>query len=140
MSYCTVDDLIKNKRDAEAELIQLTDTDNSGSIDYSVLDPAIARADAEINSYLTAYLPLAGIPANLVYIACDITRYHLYGYTVTDRIKERYEQAVSYLKLVAAGKIPLAPDTSGVAETPSADGVAFEAAQSQFSGAALNDY
>ncbi len=134
MSYCTVDDLIKSKRNGEAELIQLTDTDNLGSIDYSVLDPVIARAEAEINSYLTAYLPLASIPANLVYIACDITRYHLYGDMVTDRIKTLYEQALAYLKLVAAGKIPLGPDVTGTIATSTNDSVEFVSVTPIFGG------
>ncbi len=118
MSYCTVDDLINQKRDGEAELIQLTDTDNSGSINYAVVDQAIARANAEINGYLLAYLPLAVVPANLVYLACDIARYHLHGDQLLDPIKVRYEQAIAYLKGVAAGKIALAPDISGQADSP----------------------
>jgi phage gp36-like protein len=112
MSYCTVDDLIAQKRDGEAELIQLTDTDNSGAINYLVIDQAIVRANAEINKYLLAYLPLTSISADLVYLACDITRYYLYGDRVSARIEALYKQAIDYLKLVAAGKIPFAPSTS----------------------------
>lgn len=115
MSYCTVADLINQKRDGEIELIQLTDTDNDGGIDYAIVDQAIARADSEINSYLLAYLPLAVIPDNLVYLACDITRYYLYGDQITDRVEALYLQAIAYLKGVASGRFPLIDLTSNTA-------------------------
>lgn len=128
MSYCTVDDLIAQKRDGEAELIQLTDTDNSGAINYLVIDQAIARTDAEINSYLLAYLPLATVPANLVYLACDITRYYLHGDRLNERIDALYKQAIDYLKLVAAGKISLAPSVSLAVDIPTDASVEFTSA------------
>jgi len=125
MSYCTQADLVAASRNSEQELIQLTDTDNTGAINTLVLGQAIARADAEINSYLLAYLPLAEIPANLVYLACDIVRYHLYADQMLDTVKARYEQAISYLKLVAANKIPIAPSVAGVIDLPVTNRVDF---------------
>jgi phage gp36-like protein len=125
-SYATVQQLIN--RFGEAELIQLTDRptradpENAGTIDADVIEQAIADADAEINSYLTAYtLPLAVVPANLVRIACDITRYYLYDDQMIDIVEARYKNAIRYLEQVAAGKIALGADTAGT--TPPADSV-----------------
>ncbi len=120
MNYCAPQHLVD--RFGEAELIQLTDRALTGSMDYAVLDQAIADADAEINSYLTAYtLPLANIPANLRAIACDITRYRLCDDQLIEVVVKRYERAIRYLEQVAKGAASLPPDAVGVA-SPSATG------------------
>ncbi len=121
--YCTAQDL--TTRFNEAELIQLTDRNNVGSIDYTVLDQAIADATAEINGYLTAYLPLATVPANLVRIGCDLARYYLYDDAVTEQVQARYDQAIKYLVKVAEGKISLGPDVTGTVAVSTNDSVEF---------------
>lgn len=117
MSYCTQQNLIDNF--SELELIQRTDRINSGLINATVLNQAIVNADAEINGYLTAYtLPLTQIPTNFIELACDIVRYRLYDDYPTDTVRERYKNAIDYLKRVAEGKITLAADSTGAAQTP----------------------
>jgi len=123
MIYCTVQDL--TDRFSEAELTQLTDRANTGGIDYAVLDQAIADATAEINGYLTTYLPLANVPANLVRIGCDVARYYLYDDAVTDQVQTRYDQAIKYLSQVAKGQISLGPDATGTLATSTNDSVEF---------------
>ena len=131
MPYCTLQNL--KDRYGETELIQLTDPANASAIDTAVLNAAIADADAEINSYLTAYtLPLATIPANFERLACDITRYYLYGTAVTELVQKRYDDAVSYLKLVAKDTIKLAPDTSGTVVEETSNSVEFSSSPSVF--------
>lgn len=131
MPYCTLLNL--KDRFGETELIQLTDQTNAGAIDPAVLNEAIADADAEINSYLTAYpLPLATIPANFERMACDITRYYLFGTSVPELVQQRYDNAISYLKLVAKGGINIAPDTSGTVVAPSSNSVEFQSNPSVF--------
>jgi len=125
MSYCTAQDLID--RFSEAELIQLSDRNNTGSIDYTVLDQAIADATAEINGYLTAYLPLATVPANLVRIGCDLARYYLYDDAVTEQVQARYDQAIKYLVQVAKGQISLGPDVTGTVVDSTTNSVEFVA-------------
>lgn len=129
--YCTLQNL--KDRFGETELIQLTDQTDASAIDTAVLNAAIADADAEINSYLTAYtLPLATIPANFERLACDITRYYLYGTAVTELVKKRYDDAVKYLNLVAKGTINLAPDTSGTVVEETGNSVEFSSSPSVF--------
>ncbi len=112
MPYCTAQHL--TDRFGATELIQLTDRALTGSIDFAVLDQAIADADAEINGYLTAYpLPLAVVPANLIALACDITRYRLCDDQLIEVIVKRYERAIRYLEQVAAGKVSLGADATG---------------------------
>ncbi|MCK9622001.1 MAG: DUF1320 domain-containing protein [Methylobacter sp.] len=124
MAYCTKQNLID--RFGEAELIQLTDENNLGVINDTVLTQAITDADADINSYLTAYpLPLVTIPANLVRIACDIARYYLFDDQVVSQVETRYNNAIKYLQMVAKGQITIAPDTSGDIATTEASGVDY---------------
>jgi len=123
MPYCTALDL--TDRFSAAELIQLTDRNNIGSIDYTVLDQAIADATAEINGYLTAYLPLVSVPANLVRIGCDVARYYLYDDAVTEQVQTRYDQAIKYLSQVAKGQISIGPDVTGTIATSPNDSVEF---------------
>lgn len=131
MSYCTKPDLIN--RFTEAELIQVTDNDNLGVINDTVLNQAISDATAEINGYLTRYsLPLAVIPANLVRLACDITRFYLYETQMIEPISIRYDNAIKYLKAVATGAIPLAPDVAGVSTTAASSSAQFSSSAAVF--------
>ncbi len=99
----------------EDELIQLTDRNNNGVIDVSILAKALTNADAKINSYLTAYLlPLVSIPANFELIACDIARYYLFKDAVPNAVKDRYDNAVKYLEQVGRGTIALSVGITGV--------------------------
>lgn len=131
MSYCTPQDLID--RFGEAELIQRTDRADAAVIVAPVLNRAISDADAEIDSYLTAYpLPLTSVPANLVRIACDITRYYLHGDVANEQVKTRYDNAIKYLMQVAKGAISIGPDTSGAVVTTASAEVQFQSNPSVF--------
>lgn len=139
MPYATQQNLID--RFGEPELIQLTDRAQTGAIDAAVLDQAIADADAEINSYLTAYsLPLLVVPANLVRVACDIARYYLYDDQMVESVKQRYDNAIAWLKLVAAGKIVLPADATGELPEPTSNDVEFTAADTVFNTNTLGGF
>lgn len=105
MTYATQADL--SERFGETELAQLTDRHYGASIEASVLDRALADADAEIDGYLASRyaLPLASVPTALVRVAADIARYRLYDDRVTDAVRNRYQEAVSYLKAISAGGV-----------------------------------
>lgn len=114
MTYASQQNLID--RFGEDQLIQLTDRTGTGSIDAAVVGRALADADAdaEINGYLsTRYtLPLSPVPEVLEKLACDIGRYQLFGNTEKEIVKERYDNAVRFLKDVAAGKVTLGVDSN----------------------------
>lgn len=113
MTYCTQADLIE--RFGAAEITQLSDRAGLGTLDSAVIDGAIADADAEIDGYLSGRyaLPLANAPAVMSRLACDISRYYLFGHDVTDLVKERYDQAIGYLVKIATGAIGLGPEDPG---------------------------
>lgn len=104
MTYAVKADL--QKEIGDAELAQLTDRVNGTTIDDSVLNEALARADAEIDSYLaTRYvLPFSSVPVRLKGIAMDVTRYYLFDARAPEIVVERYKAAVAWLKDVAAGR------------------------------------
>ncbi|PLX49120.1 MAG: DUF1320 domain-containing protein [Desulfobulbaceae bacterium] len=130
--YCTQADMVA--RYGEEELIQLTDRVSLGVIDTTVLDLALGDAAAEIDGYLAGRyeLPLAEVPAALTLIACDIARYRLYDDGATSSVKDRYDQAVLYLRQVAKGDVGLVQPAGAVAET--AGMAEFEGGRTVFNG------
>ncbi len=128
MAYCTQQDLID--RYGEEELIQLTDRDQTGSIDAIVIAAAIADATGIVDAYLESRytLPLATVPAVLKRISCDIARYSLHGNGAPDDVKDRNGAAIEFLQAVAKGDLALAVgETSG-----DSGGVEFEAGVAVF--------
>jgi phage gp36-like protein len=55
-------------------------------------------------------LPLSPVPDVLEKLACDIARYQLLENTEKEIVKERYDNAIRFLKDVAAGKVTLGVD------------------------------
>jgi len=120
MAYCVKADMVS--RFSEIELVQLTDQDNLGIIDDTVLSLAIDDASAEIDSYLGNYtLPLVTVPLSLTRIACDIARYYLYDDMLPAEgvVVKRFEAALKFLISVAKGDISLGVDDSGDSPEPS---------------------
>lgn len=108
MAYAIAADLIT--RFGEAEIIQLTDRTNLGVVDVAVLTKAIFDASSVIDGYLrNAYsLPLASTPAELNRACADIARYFLYEDRVTEQVKMRRDDSISWLKDLSIGKANLA--------------------------------
>lgn len=69
---------------------------------------ALADADAQIDSYLAAryVLPLSilPLPGNLVRAACVIARYYLLGDAATERARQDWQDAITWLRDVQAGR------------------------------------
>ncbi|MEC4750047.1 DUF1320 domain-containing protein [Methylomicrobium sp. Wu6] len=116
MSYCTRDDLITAF--GETELIQLTDRNNAGVIDTSVLSVALAKADADINRRLRAKgwpLPLVSVSEDLNNLAKDLSRFHLHDNVIPEVVQKAYDRAIKALDDYAKGLLQLdigLPDTS----------------------------
>jgi len=105
MAYCNQDDILKLiPRD---ELAELT-TETGDEPDPEVVSEAIAKAEAEIDSYLgTRYaVPLSPVPAIVKSLAADLALYHLYSRrSVAPPVRrQKYVDAVAFLKEVAAGR------------------------------------
>lgn len=132
MAYCTQQNLID--RFGQQELLQLTNKNNPAAttVDIIALAAAIADADAEIDGYLAAYVPLSVVPANLVRIACDIARYYLYDDLVTEQVRARYKDGIAYLIKVAEGKISIGPDAAGNTPETSESTIDFQSVSAVF--------
>lgn len=132
MSYCTQADLLKLI--PTADLAQLT-AESGDTPDADVVTEAIAKAGAEIDSYLAVryVLPLTDTPAQVKHLAVDMAIYHLYsrrGMMLEIRGKN-YDKAVAFLKDVAVGRaeiigatgVELSGDAQQVVEVSSSERV-----------------
>lgn len=141
MTYATQPDMIS--RFGEREVRILTDRDNQGLIDDTVLAYALAQADAEIDGYLQGRvgLPLADVPVLLVGIACDVARYRLAGTDIreTDPIRMRYKDAIKLLEAIRDGRVQLGLTPAGQ-PTPDAGGVHVIEGDRVFTPDSLGDY
>ena len=149
MAYCTETD-IKRQIDWDT-VVQLTDDNDSGVIDTDILDRAIADADAEIDSYCgTKYdVPFSTVPVMIRKMSVDIAIYNLYARrrgAPEDR-KERYDDAISFLKDISKGIAslggdgPSADDDSGPeATTVKSDRVFSRGRDSDSSTGSLDNY
>jgi phage gp36-like protein len=105
MAYCDLNDLLKMM--PLAELAELT-AESGYEPDETVVAEAVAKAEAEIDSYLgTRYaVPLSPVPAIVKSVAADLAFYHLYSRrSVAPSVRrQKYVDAVAFLKEVAAGR------------------------------------
>lgn len=127
-SYAVIGDV--RKRIRESELIGLTDENDLGVVDTTVVDDAIEAASVEIDGYLGGRytLPLVTVPDIIKKLCVDIGIYNLYslGDGPPDTREKRYKDAIAFLKAVSKGDISLGAndpegtgpgDTAGVSST-----------------------
>lgn len=80
--------------------------------DANAVGEALSDAAEEADSYVAVRysLPLPSVPKPLLIAVCDIARFRLYKDRATEEVRYRYEQAVSWLKRLADGKVLLTFD------------------------------
>lgn len=126
MSYATLDDLVLAF--GEQTIIDLTDRADppAGSMDAAVASRALEDATADINSYLgVRYATPVSVQRELLRACCcDIARYRLCGERVTDEVHARHENAMRWLRDIAAGRALLAGAQTPAAGAP-ADGLSY---------------
>lgn len=128
MSYATPDDYISyfTERDAAG----VSASRGRGEPDETRIARQLEAASGRIDAYIGARyrLPLKDVPDALRDYCCDIARYLLTGteHPCTELIRLRYEDAISWLKLVAAGKASIGsnPENGSTIE-PSAPTLSF---------------
>ncbi|MBX9702382.1 MAG: DUF1320 domain-containing protein [Acetobacteraceae bacterium] len=122
MPYATLADL--TARFGEAEVAQLTDRAGTEQVDGSVVDAALADADATIEGYLAGRyaVPVAPVPALLRRIACDLARHTLHGKSAGEAVRRAQEDALKLLRDLANGVAVLPGATAAAAgANPAAD-------------------
>jgi phage gp36-like protein len=110
--YATEADLVARFGDEIEHLKQMLPS-------LSSVTDAIQDATEEINGHIGGRypLPLPSVPSNLKRMACDIARYRLYFQKPTEEVRQRYEDAIAFLKRVADSKAHLQiqmPDTNQI--------------------------
>lgn len=112
MAYCTVNDLLKFVD--EKTLIELSDLENSGSIDASVVGEAIETADAQIDGYIAnrvTAVPLNPVPVLISKISCKMALHELYSNRtmsfVPETISGWYKECLRILEAIRNGKMQL---------------------------------
>jgi len=104
--YCAVADIIGII--GETTLTQLTDDLGVGGIDEQVVAKAIIAASATIDAYCQG--PISPVHPMIPGICVDLAVYNLYSRSdlaLPEIRKDRYNNAISFLNKVAAGKISL---------------------------------
>lgn len=121
-AYITQADLVE--RFGTAQILELSDRDNTGQIDAGRVAQAITDTCARIDGYLGAQyaLPLATLPAAIPSLACDICRY-LLAERPTDEMRDRYQDALAWFTKVAEGKFGLGLDQNAQTVPPAPTGV-----------------
>jgi phage gp36-like protein len=139
MGYASQTDL--ESRFGAEEILQLSDPAGSGVLDVVVISIALNDAQATVDGYLRAAysLPLPNVPHELVRVTCDLARFYLYADRVTEVVQKRRDEAISWLKDVAANRTSLALDIA-LAAPEKVGGVNFVAGSRVFSAANLKDF
>ena len=103
--------------------------DSEGNVQQSYLEQRIKSADDKIDSYLrkvlkTIPVPEAKVTETIRQCSYDIAIYYLHDRIqlgdIPERIKEKYDDAIAWLKSVARGDVE-----TGITEAASATGITF---------------
>lgn len=114
MSYVSRADYIA--RFGQEELTELLASGAATSFGAAADD-----ATAIVDSYLESAprknvtIPLSPAPQRIIEVAIEIARYKLYGSKATDQVKQRFDDAIDYLKQVASGALAI-PGSSAADE------------------------
>ncbi|EMA3672212.1 DUF1320 family protein [Salmonella enterica] len=113
MLYASAQDM----RDRYDNLDTLLFQPGSDTPNEKKLTQALNDAGALADSYLSAKyaLPLAVVPQVLVQHCCAIAFYYLCDQQATDQARDRYREALTWLREVKSGSIPAGVDEAGSA-------------------------
>ncbi|EQB6692822.1 gp436 family protein [Salmonella enterica subsp. enterica serovar Newport] len=111
MLYASAQDM----RDRYDNLDTLLFQPGSDTPNEKKLTQALNDAGALADSYLSAKyaLPLAVVPQVLVQHCCAIAFYYLCDQQATDQARDRYREALTWLREVKSGSIPVGVDEAG---------------------------
>lgn len=105
MSYAVKDDI--EQIHGTDMLERVADRDGDGELDTDAVDLALESASSEIDSYISVRYttPLAAPPPIIKQYCVDIALYRLASSStrVTEEMRQRYEDAIDWLKAVSKG-------------------------------------
>ena len=128
-AYCTPQDLID--RFGQAEIAQLAPA-SPGPVDTGRVQRACDDAGDMVDGYLRPRhtLPLSAVPRLLVKLSAAIARFELHlggDRQPTDQVRQDRDQAIGFLRDVAAGKADLGITNTGAEPAEDATAVRFKA-------------
>jgi phage gp36-like protein len=143
MPYATQNDLVT--RFGAAELVELTDRQNTGAPNAASVAAALSDAGALVDGYLVARyaVPVTPTPELLRRLEADIARYMLWGSAATEAVRTVYEDALKLLRDLADGRAALAgaQPASGAAVPAAAAGqVRMDAPDRRLGGGTLSEF
>lgn len=108
MAYCTKTDILKKITDGELAML----TSETGVTDDTVVAECIAEADGEIDSYAGRQyvVPMSPVPDRVRNLSIDISIFKAAARrafklgAINDSIRGLYDDAIAFLKDVAAGR------------------------------------
>lgn len=96
-----------------AHALHVADRDHDGVPEDAAIDRALSMASGEIDAFIRVRydVPIAPVPDLLVQWAVDIALYRLAqsADVLSDEHRQRYEDAIARLRMVAEGKMMLPP-------------------------------
>lgn len=143
MAYSSQTDILK--RMPEAELISLTDHEQTGAVVAAVVTEAIAAADSEIDSYLRARgedTPLEDVPEIVVRVSVALAINSLYEdrvESVPETVASRRDWARAWLTDFAAGRVSLGDDDHSATD-PATDTIVYDTADRVFTRDDMEDW
>ncbi|HGK5379306.1 TPA: gp436 family protein [Salmonella enterica subsp. enterica serovar Birkenhead] len=113
MMYASEQDM----RDRYNNLDELLMQPGTDDLNEKKLMQALSDAGALADSYLSAKytLPLAVVPQVLVQHCCAIAFYYLCDQQASDQARDRYREALTWLREVKNDSIPIGVDEAGSA-------------------------
>ncbi|EAU2361470.1 DUF1320 domain-containing protein [Salmonella enterica subsp. enterica] len=113
MMYAGAQDM----RDRYNNLDELLIQPGTDDLNEKKLTQALNDAGALADSYLSAKytLPLAVVPQVLVQHCCAIAFYYLCDQQASEQARDRYREALTWLREVKSGGIPIGVDEAGSA-------------------------
>jgi phage gp36-like protein len=108
MAYASAADLLE--RYPAQEILELTDREGTGDIDYPRVERALADASGAVDEALRAAgyaLPLARVPAGVIEQTCLLARCRLYDVTMPEHVRHLCKEASGWLDRVASRRLVL---------------------------------
>jgi phage gp36-like protein len=126
MAYAVQSDLVP-LRLTLAELVQLTDDENTGQVNATTVAAALEEASGRVDSYCrTRYVTPLQVGDDVKGMTLDIGTYLLFSrrrnFKTTETIRQRYEDAIAFLKDISVGKASLDQPVSQTAPQSSTAG------------------
>lgn len=144
MAYATLQQFIDKFGRDEAVMLTNLEDPTAEEVDPTVFERVRNDSSALMDSYLAGRysLPFASPPQVLVPKCLDICRYFLDRNAAREDVRQRYEDVIRWLEMVAKGVVQLGLDTNNT-QVKSNTGVGmpdFEAGERVFTNDSLKDF